>query len=148
MKLELRPITFKAACAYVERLHRHHQKPRGCKFALSAWLGFEMVGVAIAGRPVARRADDGFTVEVTRVCTDGTRNVSSFLYGAMAKAARALGYLRIITYSLPEEGGASLRGAGWAQTKTTRGGSWSRENRKRDDKHPTDPKWLWERDLS
>lgn len=103
-----------------------------------------MVGVVIVGRPVSRMRDDGATLEVTRLCTDGTRNACSFLYGAAAKAAFALGYDRIGTYTLPSEGGASLRACGWKLIGERGGGSWSRDARPREDKAPTEQKLLWE----
>jgi len=111
----------------------------------------KIVGVAIVGRPVARMRDDGETAEVTRLCTDGTRNACSFLYGACARAAFALGFKRIGTYILASEPGTSLTGAGWRLVGETGGGSWSRGDRPRVDKHPTEPKLLFEaigRDLA
>jgi hypothetical protein len=72
-----------------------------------------LVGVAIAGRPVARKLQDGATVEVTRTCTDGTKNANSMLYGAITRAAFALGYRRVITYTLASEPGSSLRAVGF-----------------------------------
>lgn len=93
-------------------------------------------GVAIVGRPVARHLQDGYTAEVTRLCTDGTPNACSMLYEAAWRAAKAVGYLRIITYTLPQEGGASLRAAGWHLIGPAGGGSWSRAGRPRADEHP------------
>ena len=102
-----------------------------------------LCGVAIAGRPVARALDDGYTLEVLRVCTDGTPNACSKLYGAMRRAAREMGYRKVITYTLAEESGTSLRAAGWSVDGTTRGDSWDRPNRPRDDRHPIGPKTRW-----
>lgn len=113
-------------------------------FSLGAAQGEHVVGVAIIGRPVSRMRDDGMTLEITRLCTDGTRNACSFLAGAAARAAFALGYRRIGTYTLKAEGGASLRGAGWKLLGERGGGSWSRDSRPRVDKHPTQGKLLWE----
>jgi hypothetical protein len=101
-------------------------------------------GVAIVGRPVARHLDNGWTVEVNRTCTDGTANANSMLYGAAARAARALGYRRLITYTLKSESGASLRGAGWHVVGERDGRSWSCPSRPRTDKHPLEAKLLWE----
>lgn len=100
--------------------------------------------MAIVGRPVARRAQDGWTLEVNRCCTDGTRNACSMLYGAAWRAARALGWRKLITYTLPEEGGASLRGAGWKCIGEAGGGSWNVPSRPRVDLHPTQMKLKWE----
>lgn len=143
-RLLIVPIDLAEANAFVERLHRHHKPVVGHKFSLGAALGTEIVGVCIVGRPVSRMRDDGLTLEVTRLCTDGTRNACSFLYGAAARAALALGYQRIGTYTLPEEGGASLRAAGWKMLGERGGGSWNRTERARVDKHPTQTKLLWE----
>lgn len=144
-KLRHAPISFADAAAFIVEHHRHHTKPVGHKFSLAAWLGDQMVGVVIVGRPVARRRDDGRTLEVTRLCTVGDRNVCSFLYGAAARAAFALGYARIGTYILKREPGTSLRAAGWKLIAETPGKSWSVPTRPRDDKHTIEPKLLWER---
>jgi hypothetical protein len=146
VKLRLVPITFAEASEYVKRHHRHHKPPTGHKFSLAvATVGPEAVcGVAMVGRPVSRVLDDGWTLEVNRVATDGTRNACSFLYGAAWRAARALGYRRLITYTLPEEGGASLRGAGWHLVGEAGGGSWSCKSRPRVDMAPMQVKLRWE----
>ncbi len=144
MALALVSITLDEANAFVAAHHRHHKPVIGHKFSLGAARDGKIVGVAIVGRPVARMRDDGETLEVTRLCTDGTRNACSFLYGACARAAFALGFKRIGTYILASEPGASLTGAGWRMIGETSGGSWSRGNRPRVDKHPTEPKLLWE----
>lgn len=143
-RLQLLPLDLDEANAFVERLHRHHGPVVGHKFSLGAAVGAEVVGVAIVGRPVSRMRDDGMTLEITRLCTDGTRNACSFLYGAAARAAFALGFRRIGTYTLPEEGGASLRAAGWRLVGERGGGAWGRDGRPRVDKHPTQGKLLWE----
>jgi hypothetical protein len=143
--LALLPITLADANAFVQRHHRHHPPVVGHKFSLAAAKGGRVVGVAIIGRPVSRVRDDGRTLEVTRLCTDGSRNACSYLYGAAARAAFALGYQRIGTYTLLGEGGVSLRAAGWQLIGERGGGSWSRPARHRDDCHPTQVKLLWER---
>lgn len=114
------------------------------KFCVAANCEGKIVGVAIVGRPVARMASDGWTLEVVRVATDGTANACSALYGACRRAAFALGYKRLITYTLAEEGGASLRGAGFKLLGEAGGGAWGREGRPRVDKHPTQTKLKWE----
>lgn len=143
-KLVVAPIDLASANAFVAFHHRHHNPVVGHKFSLSALLDGEIVGIAIIGRPVSRMRDDGWTLEVTRLCTDGTRNACSFLYGAAARAAFALGYRRIGTYILASEPGTSLAGAGWRLISQTSGGSWSRTARPRIDKSPTEPKLLFE----
>jgi L-amino acid N-acyltransferase YncA len=142
--LEVQPITFDEACAFVERHHRHHLPPRGWLFGCAVHVAGQVVGVVMVGRPVARTLADGWTIEVTRLCTDGTPHAASKLYAAAWRAARALGYRRLITYTLAEEAGASLRAAGWRALYQTKGGSWDRPGRPRVDRHPTGQKTLWE----
>lgn len=108
------PISPDAACLYIRMWHRHHGEPRGWKFCHGcADAGGILRGVAITGRPVARMLDDGLTLEVTRVATDGTFNAASMLYGAAARTTKDFGYHRAITYTQEGESGASLRAAGW-----------------------------------
>ena len=136
--LRLRPISLRDANEYVRQHHRHHKPVAGHKFSIGCEADGELVGVIIAGRPVSRYLDDGFTLEVTRLCTNGEKNACSFLYGAAARAAAAMGYKRIITYTLESEtvqasgfrldlsrqsGRASLDGQA-----STKGGSISRTN--------------------
>lgn len=146
--LRLVPLGLDMANDFVRRLHRHHVPVVGHKFSLGAMRGEELCGVVIVGRPVSRHRDDGMTLEVTRLCTDGNRNACSFLYGAAARACFALGYTKIGTYTLPDEGGASLRASGWKLIGERGGGSWSVPSRPRLDKHPLQTKLLWERELS
>lgn len=136
------------ANAFVEAHHRHHRPVVGHLFSLGAALDERIVGVVIVGRPVARMRDDGLTAEVTRLCTDGTRNACSFLYGAAARAAFALGFKRIGTYILAEEPGTSLTAAGWRCIGEAGGGSWGRKDRPRVDKFPTQGKLLFETEIA
>lgn len=138
------PLDLASANAFVGKLHRHHKPVVGHKFSLGAVLAEKLVGVAIIGRPVARMRDDGWTLEVTRLCTDGTANACSFLYGAAARAAFALGYRKIGTYILKSESGTSLKASGWKMIGEVKGRSWSCQSRPRVDKHPTEDKTLWE----
>lgn len=142
--LELVRVTLADANEFVEAHHRHHRPVVGHLFSLGAAKDGQIVGVAIVGRPVARMRDDGVTAEVTRLCTDGTRNACSFLYGASARAAFALGFKRIGTYILATETGTSLNAANWRLIGQTGGGSWSRRNRPRVDKAPLQRKLLFE----
>ena len=112
-KLNRVAISLAEANAFVAKHHRHHKPVVGHKFSIGAVKNDELVGVVIVGRPVSRMRDDGETLEVTRLCTDGGRNACSFLYGTAARATFALGYSRLGTYTLPDEGGASLRASGW-----------------------------------
>lgn len=146
-RLHLVPISFSAASAFVEMWHRTHNAPVGCKFVVGVADGDGVLhGVSVVGRPVSRILDDGNTLEVTRTATDGTPNANSMLYGAARRAAWALGYRRLITYTQAEESGASLRAAGWrviAERPPRRG--WTTPSRPRED-HGTDriPRTLWE----
>ena len=144
MRLKLSRLELSEANDFVVRHHRHHAPVVGHKFSLGALLGNDLVGVVIVGRPVSRMRDDGQTLEVARLCTNGTKNACSFLYGAAARAAFALGYHRIGTYILNSEDGTTLKASGWRLIGERRGGKWSRENRQRIDDHPTQGKLLWE----
>lgn len=144
MTLELRPVTQSEAFDFIRKHHRHHNVPVGALW----WHGVcddegVLRGVAIVGRPVARKLDDGYTIEVTRLCTDGAFNACSMLYAAVRRVAMDKGYRRGITYTLPEEGGASLRASGWHYMGVTPGKSWSVPSRPRDDKHPLGVKHRW-----
>lgn len=145
MSLRHQRIDFDQAAAFVRAHHRHHTPPVGHLFSLAAYIGDRLVGVAIVGRPVARHRDDGLTAEITRLCVlEGVRNAASFLLGRAAKAALALGFRRIGTYTLARESGTSLRAAGWVVVGEVKGRSWSCPSRPRTDKHPTENKTLWE----
>ena len=144
MTLHIIPLDIAEANELVSRWHRHHKAVPGAKFALGVAEDERVCGAAIVGRPVARMSNDGLTLEVNRLVTDGTRNACSKLYSAAWRAATALGYKRLITYTLPEEGGSSLRASGWKLIGERGGGSWSRSSRPRVDMHPLQTKLLWE----
>lgn len=134
MTLRLVPIHKSPAFAYIRRVHRHHQPPQGYRFAVGVADDGRLCGVAVAGRPVSRVLQDGHTIEVTRVATDGTPNAGSFLYSACWRAARALGYTRATTYTQDGESGASLRAAGWLNVAAMKArGGWTTPSRPRDD---------------
>ena len=137
-------IELKDANAYVTQHHRHHKAVRGHRFSLACYENYRLCGVAIVGRPRSRRIDQHMTVEVLRLCTDGTRNACSKLYGACRRAARALGYGRLITYILDGETGKSLLASGFSYCYTNKGGSWTHPGSPRTDKAPVCPKHLYE----
>jgi hypothetical protein len=146
MSLRIVPVSFREAKAFIAAWHRHHRPSRGMKFALGVAVGDLLVGVATVGRPVSREYDDGVTLEVNRTCTDGYPNANSILYGAAWRAAKALGYCRLITYNQDGESGASLRAAGYrivAQRPAR--GTWNVPSRPRED-HGTGgvQRTLWE----
>ena len=148
MKLCLIRVELAEANAFVAEHHRHHMPVVGHLFSLGAVLGNKVVGVAIVGRPVSRRRDDGSTAEVARLCTDGTRNACSFLYGRAARAAFALGFKRIGTYILANESGISLKASGWRLIGETPGKSWSVPSRPRVDTHPLQKRLLFEMEVA
>lgn len=118
MSKQVTPITLRAAQEFIAQHHRHNKPPRGHKFSIGLkGAAGELIGVATAGRPVARHFDDGLTLEVNRTCTTGERNANSALYGAVWRAAKAMGYVRCITYTQGDESGASLRAAGFVKVK-------------------------------
>lgn len=151
--LEIRPITLKQANAYVKEFHRHNQPTNGHKYSIACYEGERLVGVAIAGQPVARRLDDGMTIEIRRVCTDGTYNACSMLYGACARAAKALGYKRVVTYTLQSESGTSLKASGFINDGEAGGTNWDTPSRPRETtqitlfgeerKYPNEKKIRW-----
>ena len=128
---------------------RHSGRAQGCKFCVALSDGQGVIhGVAVVGRPISRYLDDGRTAEVTRLCTDGTFNGCSFLYGCCARIAREMGFRKIITYTLAEEGGASLRASGWSCAPGFRGGgSWNVPGRPRTESRNTGPKRMYYKEL-
>ncbi|MDO5549421.1 MAG: hypothetical protein Q4F79_13175 [Eubacteriales bacterium] len=137
------PLELKQANAFVERLHRHHPPVHRDKFRIGCEKDGKLVGVVQIARPVARGLDDGKTVEVVRLCTDGTPNVCSFLYGRAARIAREMGYQRIVTYILDSEIGSSLKAAGWRFDGMTDAKSWDCPSRPRQTKAPVCAKQRW-----
>ena len=145
--LELIPITLGEANEFVRLLHRNHRPVVGHKFSIGlseSESPESVVGVCIVGRPVSRHLDNGWTLELTRCCTDGTRNACSMLYGAAWRAAKALGYKKLITYTLKDEGGASLRASGWMCIGEAGGGNWNCKSRPRVDTEHQQMKLRWE----
>ena len=123
--IRLVPTTLREANAFVNAHHRHHKPTTGHKFSIGCEAEGRLVGVVIVGRPVSRYLDDGLTLEVNRLCTTGEKNVCSMLYAAAARAAKAMGYQRIITYTLDNEPGTSLRAAGWTCMGRAGGKRWT-----------------------
>jgi len=111
------PFSLREANDFVVSYHRHNGRTarNGGKFAIGASVGDDLIGVAIVGNPISATFMDGFTAEVLRVCVkpDAPRNSNSFLYGACWRVWRAMGGIRLVTYTLKSESGESLRGAGW-----------------------------------
>lgn len=145
--MEIRPLTFKEACQFVDQHHRHHRPSAGCKFCIGLYDDEKLIGCAICGRPVSRHLDDGLTCEITRLCTDGTRNACSMLYGACCRTAKAMGYKSIITYILASENGASLKASGFSCEGAAGGTHWTGVRNKGQD-IPKEMKTRWRRALA
>lgn len=144
------PLTLKEANAFVDKLHRHHKPVVGHRFSLGLRReDGSLAGVVICGRPVARMVDPATTLEVTRLCTDGTFNACSMLYSAAARTSKEMGFEKIQTYILDEEPGTSLKASGWVLEGHTYGGAWSDKEGKagRKNDHPLNPKQRWVRYL-
>lgn len=146
--LRILPCELKDANAFIALHHRHHKPVIGHRYSLACWEENKLVGVAIIGRPVARMTDYRKVLEVTRLCTDGTKNACSKLYSAAARVGKELGYEKIQTFILDEEPGISLIASGWQNMGFSAGGSWSRTEREREDKHPLNRKVRYEKLLN
>ena len=142
------PVSLKDANACVAEHHRHHKPVVGHKFSIGCALDGRLVGVAIVGRPVSRHLDDGLTLEVNRLCTTGEKNVCSMLYSAAARAAKAMGYRKIITYTLDTEPGTSLRATGWVCAGKAGGKHWTGKRKPDVDLYPPQMKLRYEKLLS
>lgn len=145
--LELRPCDFSCAAAFVSKYHRHNRPPVGHKFSIACYDGERLCGVVIVGRPVGRYFDDGLTLEVTRCCTDGTYNACSKLYGAACRAAQALGYKRIFTYTRQSEQGASLRASNWICDGQAGGTHWTGQRYEQTELILDEKKLRWRKEL-
>ena len=144
-RLKVVPCDFDEANAFIARHHRHHQPLKFHKFSLAvADEAGKIRAVCMVNRPTARMLDDGMTLEVTRLASDGCPNACSCLYGAAWRAAKALGYGKLITYILESESGTTLKASGWKLIGKRGGGSWNMPSRPRVDKHPLQKKFLWE----
>ncbi len=148
--MQIRPIELRDANAFIEKNHRHHKRVQGHRFSLSAWHEGELRGVVCVGRPVARLGGHPTEVlEVTRLCTDGTKNACSALYAAAARAGKEMGYKRIQTYILASEEGTSLKASGWTCEGEAGGGQWKHTDGKpRRTDQPTERKARWARVLN
>lgn len=143
--LRLVPVSLRDANAFVAAHHRHHKPVAGHKFSIGCEAEGRLAGVVIAGRPVSCHLDDGHTLEVTRLCTTGEQNACSMLYSAAARAAKAMGYRKIITYTLDTEDGASIRAAGWTCAGPAGGIRWTGQRRPAADLCPPQKKLRYEK---
>lgn len=142
-KLHIRPCTLKDANCFVAEYHRHHKPTVGHKFSIACYDDDKLVGVAICGRPVSRYLDNGYVLEINRLCTDGTYNACSILYGACARIAKDMGYSKIITYILQSENGASLKASGFICEGEAGGEVWTGKRSGRDNGVPHEKKTRW-----
>ena len=147
MSLELRPCDFDTAVRFVGAHHRHNKPPVGHKFSISVYDGDRLFGVCMVGRPIGRYLDDGLTLEVNRCCTDGTKNACTMLYGAAQRAAAALGYKRIITYTLESENGSSLRASNWICDGPAGGTHWTGQRYEQTEMVLGEMKVRWRKEL-
>lgn len=146
--MRLVPIFQKPAFKFIKEHHRHHKQPRGSVFQIGLKDDDgKLIGVVVCGRPVSRKLQDGYTLEVIRLCVTESKNSCSMLYSAAARAARELGYKKIITYILQSETGVSLMATGWTNMGVKGGGSWDVPSRRRKDKHPIEKKIRFERSI-
>lgn len=145
--MTIKTIPFRAAQKFIEAFHRHSLKPQGHKFSIAIISGARVIGVATVGRPVNPTLDNGETLEITRCCTDGTKNACSKLYSACFRAARHLGYSKIITYTLQNETGSSLKAAGFTIDKVVKGEPWNRIGRPRRDYHTICDRIRWSKTI-
>ena len=145
--MRLVPCTVKAARRRVKEWHRHLPDVRGGLFAVAVASGPEWVGVGVAGNP-ARVWQGQAKLVISRVATTGFENACSMIYGALARAAKALGYAEVWTYTLPDEPGTSLKAAGFMDMGLTDGGEWSRPSRLRNPAQRPERKRRWLRRLS
>ena len=143
--LNLIPVSLSEANAFVAKYHRTHKPVTGHKFSIGCMKDGRLVGVAIVGRPVSRHLDNGLTLEVTRLRTTGEKNACSMLYVAAARAAKAIGYRKIITYTLDTEDGASIRAAGWTCAGPAGGKRWTGSRCPAVDLYPAQMKLRYEK---
>ena len=145
------PITLRTAQAFVREHHRHNEPTSGHKFSIGLTDNEQLIGVVTVGQPISRHQSDGYTAEVTRCCVlDDCRNANSKLYAAAIRAAFAMGYRRVITYTLPSESGASLKAVGFRVDGITQynpnGWNMPGRPRKQPKRYPAGPKVRWTRE--
>ena len=144
--MEIKPINFRDACEFISKYHRHHKPTVGCKFSLGLYDGDILVGLAVCGRPVSRYYDDGLTCEINRLCTDGTFNACSMLYGACCRVAKEMGYKKVIAYILESEDGASLKASNFVCEGKAGGTHWTGKRNKGQD-IPAEKKKRWVKEV-
>lgn len=140
--MKIIPITLKTASDYINRFHRHHKATVGCKFAVAVTIDDKICGIAVCGRPVSRHLDNGYNLEILRVCTDGTPNACSMLYGACCRIAKQMGYTDVYTYTLASENGASLKASNFECEGMAGGTHWTGK-RDRGQDIPNEMKIRW-----
>ena len=148
MKMKCIPISMAEANEFIIKLHRHSKKVRGCKFCIGAMKDNKLVGILVLGRPVARKLDNRYTAEVLRTCSDGTKNVNSFLYAKAWNIWQQMGGNKIITYTLQKESGISLKACGFEKEAVTKpfkkGTGWTtRPGREWQEKVHSEIKFRW-----
>lgn len=145
-RLFVRPCTIDQANDHIAKLHRHHKRVQGHRFSLACFDSAGVLhGVATVGRPVSASTEAYHVAEVTRLCTDGSKNACSILYAAVARACEAMGYDKVQTFILPHENGASLRASGWQMEGLSSGNSWTTSKRSRNADQDGIVKQRWSR---
>lgn len=141
MTFKIVPVELKEANSFIESLHRHHKPVQGHRFSIGLEKDGVLVGVATIGRPVSRHTSQKEVLEVTRLCTDGTKNACSALYSAAARIGKEMGYKKIQSFILDSETGSSLKASGWVFESISRGGQWKHtDGKQRRTDQPTNPK--------
>lgn len=131
------PLELREANEFIASHHRHHKPVQGHRFSIGVISGERLVGVCCVGRPVARKTNAKEVLEVTRLCTDGTKNACSVLYSAAARIGKEMGYKKIQTFVLEDESGVSLKASGWLFDGESPGGQWKHsDGRPRRDDQP------------
>lgn len=139
-------LPLREACGFIARHHRHHVPPQGGIVALGLWEDEKLVGIGILGRPLARAAQMNGDAELIRLCVlPDVAHAASALQARMKRVAQSLGFRRMLTYTLADEAGTSMRAAGMQRDiDLTRGGEWTTPTRKRLAAiHPTARKIRW-----
>lgn len=139
----IRPITYKTAKEFINTNHRHHNASIGCKFCIGLFEDDVMIGCAMCGRPVSRYLDNGLTLEINRLCTNGRKNACSMLYGACCRIAKEMGYEKVITYILQSENGSSLKASNFKCEGLAGGVNWTGKRNKQNSKTPSELKTRW-----
>ncbi|MBG95089.1 MAG: hypothetical protein CL793_07540 [Chloroflexi bacterium] len=142
--------TLESVKQFVRENHRHAPAPpAGWRWGYTIWAGDFMLGVAMVGRPAARRIDGTKVIDVSRVCVsrrasaEVAENACSMVYARAARDGAKAGFERVITYTIAGEPAAGCRAAGMEVEHRSRSGNWNRAGRRRNSRNSTRPKVRW-----